>query len=96
MNNMSNNCIASSNLQTNTIGINSTITNQTFEILTYQQAIDLGYSIPIQSINSYLVNNIPKIDTSIDPYVSRHVTVNPVRFFLYNIRKSGRLSIYEH
>lgn len=68
----------SPNLPTNTVGI-STSGSATFEILTDRQIIDLDYAVPVQSINNYLNNNIPKINSSANPYISGYVNLNPVR-----------------
>ena len=94
MNSVQNTHTANTNIPGNTIGI-STSTNSsnqsyivdavqytnalTFEILTDKQAISLNYPTPVQSINNYLNNNVPKINTYASEYVSPYVNLNPIR-----------------
>ena len=94
MNSVQNTHTANTNIPGNTIGI-STSTNSsnqsyivdavqytnalTFEILTDKQAIGLNYPQPVQSINNYLNNNVPKINTYASEYVSPYVNLNPIR-----------------
>ena len=94
MNSVQNTHTANTNIPGNTIGI-STSTNSsnqsyivdavqytnalTFEILTDKQAISLNYPQPVQSINNYLNNNVPKINTYASEYVSPYVNLNPIR-----------------
>ena len=94
MNSVQNTHTANTNIPGNTIGITTSTTsaNQsyivdavqytnalTFEILTDKQAISLNYPQPVQSINNYLNNNVPKINTYASEYVSPYVNLNPIR-----------------
>ena len=59
MNNINNNFVAATRLNTNTISIVSTLPTLSwnFEILTDERAISFGYLEPLNSINTYLGNN---------------------------------------
>lgn len=69
---------ATANLPTNTIGI-SCFGSNVFKILTDSEAQNADFSLPLQSINSYLHNSIPKENTASSPYASGYVNLNPVR-----------------
>ena len=94
MNSVQNTHTANTNIPGNTIGISTSTTSSnqtyivdavqytnalTFEILTDKQAIRLNYPTPVQSINNYLNNNVPKINTYASEYVSPYVNLNPIR-----------------
>ena len=94
MNSVQNTHTANTNIPGNTIGISTSTTSSnqtyivdavqytnalTFEILTDKQAISLNYPTPVQSINNYLNNNVPKINTYASEYVSPYVNLNPIR-----------------
>ena len=94
MNSVQNTHTANTNIPGNTIGISTSVTSSnqtyivdavqytnalTFEILTDKQAISLNYPTPVQSINNYLNNNVPKINTYASEYVSPYVNLNPIR-----------------
>ena len=94
MNSVQNTYTANTNIPGNTIGISTSTTSSnqtyivdavqytnalTFEILTDKQAISLNYPTPAQSINNYLNNNVPKINTYASEYVSPYVNLNPIR-----------------
>ena len=94
MNSVENTYTANTNIPANTIGIktSSTSANQsniidgvqyttalTFEFLTDTQAISLNYPTPVQSINNYLNNNVPKVNNNASSYVSPYVNLNPIR-----------------
>ena len=94
MNSVQNTHTANTNIPGNTIGISTSATSSnqtyivdavqytnalTFEILTDKQAISLNYPTPVQSINNYLNNNVPKINTYASEYVSPYVNLNPIR-----------------
>ena len=94
MNSVQNTHTANTNIPGNTIGITTSTTsaNQsyivdavqytnalTFEILTDNQIKSLNYPQPVQSINNYLINNIPKVNNNASPYVSPYVNLNPIR-----------------
>ena len=94
MNSVQNTHTANTNIPGNTIGISTSVTSSnqtyivdavqytnalTFEILTDKQAISLNYPQPVQSINNYLNNNVPKINTYASEYVSPYVNLNPIR-----------------
>ena len=94
MNSVQNTHTANTNIPGNTIGITTSTTSSnqsyivdavqytnalTFEILTDKQAISLNYPTPVQSINNYLNNNVPKINTYASEYVSPYVNLNPIR-----------------
>ena len=94
MNSVQNTHAANTNISGNTVGISTSTTtsNQsyivdavqytnelTFEILTDNQIKSLNYPQPVQSINNYLINNIPKVNNNASPYVSPYVNLNPIR-----------------
>ena len=94
MNSVQNTHTANTNISGNTVGISTSTTtsNQsyivdavqytnelTFEILTDNQIKSLNYPQPVQSINNYLINNIPKVNNNASPYVSPYVNLNPIR-----------------
>ena len=94
MNSVQNTHAANTNISGNTVGISTSTTtsNQsyivdavqytnelTFEILTDNQIKSLNYAQPVQSINNYLINNIPKVNNNASPYVSPYVNLNPIR-----------------
>ena len=94
MNSVQNTHTANTNIPGNTIGITTSTTSSnqsyivdavqytnalTFEILTDKQAISLNYPTPVQSINNYLNNNVPKVNTYASDYVSPYVNLNPIR-----------------
>ena len=93
MNSVQNTHTANTNIPGNTIGITTSVTSSnqsyivdgvqytnslTFEILTDNQAL-VNYPAPVQSINNYLNNNVPKINTYASEYVSPYVNLNPIR-----------------
>ena len=94
MNSVQNTHTANTNIPGNTIGISTSTTSSnqsyivvavqytnalTFEILTDNQVKSLNYPEPVQSINNYLNNNVPKINTYASEYVSPYVNLNPIR-----------------
>ena len=94
MNSVQNTHTANTNIPGNTIGISTSTTSSnqtyivdavqytnalTFEILTDNQVKSLNYPEPVQSINNYLNNNIPKLNNNASPYVSPYVNLNPIR-----------------
>ena len=81
MNNINNNFVAATRLNTNTISIVSTLPTLSwnFEILTDERAISFGYLEPLNSINTYLGNNTMQINNQLFPYVSGYVDLNPIR-----------------
>ena len=89
MPNMANKFDSVPNTPNNNIGISTSDETITFNILTDQEANEQNYPLPLLSINGYLMNYEPKINSMNSPYASGYDNLNPVRIFYITSHNLG-------